>query len=239
MKKNLLNITGKIMLAVLCMGLLVGCSNDSKESSTGKKPNGTGSNDNEQKEESQGVDLGKKITTTGTVLKDGKLLVIAKNNNKVAVEMEIEVEFYDADGKIVGSDKQQLFAVGPNREIAVQMYDTPDNFDNYKIYADAEKAEESYTTYFDQIEVVHNNNGEEIIVQVKNNSKDVIDEMDVSVVYYQGDKAVGIDYDMESEIKSGRSANFTFYYPEDQNYNEVKFDSYKVFVNEAYTFAWD
>ena len=239
MKKNLLNITGKIMLAVLCMGLLVGCSNDSKESSTGKKPNGTGSNDNEEKEDSKDADLGENVKVSGEVGKDGRLVVIAKNNNKVAVEMEIEVEFYDANGKIVGSDTEYYFAVDPNREVAGQMYDTPEKFDNYKIYVDAKKAEESYTTYFDQIEVVHNNNGEEIIVQVKNNSKDVIDEMDVSVVYYQGDKAVGIDYDMESEIKSGRSANFTFYYPEDQNYNEVKFDSYKVFVNEAYTFAWD
>lgn len=237
MKKNLLSITGKFMLAVLCMGLLVGCSNNSKESSIGKNPNNTGSNDNEEKEEHKSDDLGKNIKTSSAVGKDGRLIVIAKNNNKETVEMEIEVEFYDANGKIVGSDDESFFAVGPNREAAYRVYDTPENFDNYKIYVDAEEAED-VVTYYDKIEVVDNDNGKEIVVQVKNKSKDTIDEISVAVVYYQGDKIVGLASDMDTEIKSGRSANLSLYYTYDKNYYNVKFDSYKVFVNEAYTLNW-
>lgn len=223
------------MLAVLCMGLLVGCSNNSKESSIGKKPNGTGSNDNEEKEDSKDADLGENVKVSGEVGKDGRLVVIAKNNNKVAVEMEIEVEFYDANGKIVGSDTEYYFAVDPNREVAGQMYDTPEKFDNYKIYVDAKKTY-NITTYFDKVEVDHNNNGEEIIVQVKNNSKDVIEGIMVSVVYYQGDKIVGYEYDMDMDVKSGRSANLKVPYPYDKDYNDIQFDNYKVFVVDAHSY---
>ena len=43
--------------------------------------------------------------------------------------MKIEVEFYDANGTIVGSDSDDLRAVGAKSEIAVEMWSTPEAFD--------------------------------------------------------------------------------------------------------------
>ena len=148
--------------------------------------------------------------------------------------MDIEVEFYDADGTSVGSDSSCLNGVGAGAEIAVEMFSTPESFDSYKIDIDVEPT--TNVSYFDQVELTHNNNGEEIVVQVKNNSQDVIDYTNVSVVYYQGDEVVGFNYDLEFSTETGESSNFILYFPYDNNYDDVSFDSYKVFINEAYSF---
>lgn len=232
MYKKIFNYFKIFTCIVLSFVILTGCSKSATPNSTGANENtNSGKNENSSSE-----NLGKNITSSGSVTERGKLVVFAKNNNNVAVDMEIEVEFYDANNTIVGSDSEELLGIGSNGEIAVEMYDTPENFDNYKIYVDVEKTNE--ISYYDQLEVAHNNSGEEIAVQVKNNSQDVIEYISVSVVYYQGDKVVGIDDDIESDIKSGRAANFNLDFPYDKNYDDIEFDNYKVFVNGAYSFNW-
>lgn len=243
MKRNVLEITRLLVLAIFSLSLLTGCSNNAESNSTGTNPNSTGTNPNSnesssgnQSESYTSSELEKHITSSGAITERGKLVVFVKNDNDVAIDIEIEVEFYDAENVIVGSDSDSWHAIGNNSEIATEMWNTPENFDNYKIYVDVEQTEE--TSYYDQLEVTHNNNGEEIVVQVKNNSQDVIEYINVSVVYYQGDKVVGIDDSSDSDIKSGRSANFNLMFPYDKKYNDVNFDNYKVFVNEACSYNW-
>lgn len=236
MRRSLLDITRLFVLAILFVGLLTGCSNDAEPNSTGTNPNSNGSSSSNQSESYTSSELEKNITSSGAITELGKLVVFVKNSNKVSVDMGIEVEFYDANGTIIGSDSEDLLAVGSNGEIAVEMWSTPETFDNYKIYVDVEQTDEN--SYYNQVEVTHNNNGKEIAVQVKNNSQDVIEYITVSVVYYQGDKVVGIDDSIESDIKNGRSANFNLDFPYNKRYDDVKFDNYKVFVNEAYSYNW-
>ena len=173
---------------------------------------------------------------TGVIAANGNLVVFTKNNKKVPVDMDFEVEFYDENGMIVGSSMDYLTAVGAGREVVVEMTNTPKNFATYKIYIDESESEE--IEYFDKIKVVHNDNGEEIVVQVKNNSEDEIENMTVTVVYYNQGKVVGIDENMEFDVAKGRSGNFTLDYPCDSEYNEVQFDEYKVYVTEVYNYNW-
>ena len=213
--------------------LLTGCGKSASPNSSGTN---TSSGNADSETNSQSSNLEKNITSSGATTAKGSLVVFAKNNNKTAVNMEIEVEFYDKENKIVGSDSESIESVGSNAEIAVEMYNTPSSFDNYKIFVDVE--ETTNITYFDKIELTHNNNGKEIVVQVKNKSKETIEYMNVAVVFYQGDKVVGYDYGTESDTKSGRSANFNLNYPYNKRYDNIKFDNYKVFINEAYTYNW-
>ncbi len=240
MKKNLLKFTRIFLIWVLFVGLLTGCSSDKTTSASpnfsGTNPNNNETNKNNKNENYSSSELEKKITSNGAITDCGKLVVFVSNNNKVPVDMEIEVEFYDANGTFVGSDSGDLLAVGSNGNIAVEIWSTPESFDNYKIYVDAEQTDE--ISYYNDIEISHSNNGEEIAVQAKNNSQDEIEYITVSVVYYQGEKVVGIASDIQNEIKSGRSANFTLNFPYDKKYHDVKFDNYKVFLNGAYSYNW-
>ncbi len=227
-----------LVVASLTLAIVTGCSsnggnNEGTNTSTGTNDQ-SGNNSTQQGEATS--NLAQNVSSSGAITKEGKLIVFIKNNNNTAVDLDIEVEFYDADGMIAGSDSDILMGVGANNEVAVEMYGTPEEFDNYKIYVDVEAT--SVISYLDKVELVHNNNGEEIVAQVKNNSQDEIDYIEVSVVYYQDDKVVGYDYSNDIEIKAERSANFTLRYPHDDNYDDVKFDTYKVFINEAYSYNW-
>ena len=236
MKKSF-KLSRLIILGCIMIIIVTGCSNNNASpNSSGKNPNNNSNNNINQNENYTSGQLEKGITSSGAITQLGKLIAFVKNDNKVPVDMEIEVEFYDANGTIVGSDSESLIAVGSNTEIAVEMYSTPQSFDNYKIYVDVEQSDEF--SFHNKLEITHNNNGEEIAVQVKNNSENVIDYITVSVVYYKNGQVVGIDDSIDDEIKSGRSANFTLDYPYDKRYDDIRFDDYKVFVNEAYSYEW-
>lgn len=235
-KKNLY-----LIIVLFVFIAISGCGkNNSKTNLTGTNTStGTNTNNNvsnlgtSQKTETE---LEKNIKSSGAVTDLGKLIVFVINENDVAVDIEIEVEFYDTNGLIVGSDSRSLEAVGAKAEVVTELWSTPDSFDNYKIYVDVNQTTEH--SYFDMLELIHNNNGEEIVVQVKNNSNDTIEYITVSVVYFQGDKVVGYEYDSESDIKSGRSGNFTLSFPHNKQYDDVYFDNYKVYINEAYSYNW-
>lgn len=178
-------------------------------------------------------EIEKNISTKAELAENENLIVFATNNNATPVDMEIEVEFYDDEGKFLGSSSDDLVAVGGKKEVVMEMLNTPENFSTYKIYVNAEKSEE--VEYFDEIEMTHNDNGRKIAVQVKNKSEDTIEFMTVSVVYYNHGKIVGIMDESATNVKSGRSGNFNIDYPYASEYESAKFDDYKVFITEAYS----
>ena len=234
MKKKFLSI-----LLVLCLITFVTGCGEAKPNSTGENTStgtNTSSGDNKGPSGYTPLELEKNIVTSGAVAKNGKLMVFATNNNKVPVDMKIEVEFYTEDGTIAGSGSEDFQGVGANCEVATEIYGTPDKWDNYKIYADVEETDVS--SYVDKVEVKHSNNKKNIVVQVTNNSESDIDYIEVAVVYYQGETPVGLEDGLQSDTKPGRSANFNIYFASDKKYNDVKFDTYKVFVNEAYSYNW-
>ena len=118
----------------------------------------------------------------------------------------------------------------------MEVYDSPINFDNYVIYTDATPVADYIVSYLDQIEISHNKTEEGVVAQVKNNSEDTISNMRAVILYYRGDKIVGYDVDYTSDVKSGRSGNFTSYNPTDKSWKEISFDSYKIYVTDAYTY---
>ena len=182
------------------------------------------------------VNLSDKITSNGALTKRNRLVVFAKNNNNIVIDLTIEVEFYDANNALVSSGKEYLYGVGSGAEVAVEIYDTPSSFNSYKIYADAE--ETSYTkTFFDSIELSHNR-ADKVVAQVKNNSTSTIDTISAAVVYYQGTTVVGYDEETAFDVKPGRSGNLNFFEPYDNNYDDVEYDNYKVFINEAYSYSY-
>ena len=181
--------------------------------------------------------LGVNVATKGTMTKDDRLIVFATNNNDVPVDIDLEVDFYDKKGTLVGTDTDAIRAVGVGANVAVEMYQIPEEWNTYKIVAKAEKTNE--TSYADKITVNHSDNGENINVKVTNNSDDTIEYITVGVVYYQDNEVVGYDFGIEPDIETKGVANFEIYYPYDSDDNNIEFNNYKVFVNEAFTYNYD
>lgn len=245
-KKNIVKFLVPIVVAIIIIIAIIAIVLTQKnQNSNTNKFNGnntsTGTNNNQNNNQNNQKyytpdELEKNIITSGAVTKKGKLVVFVINKNNVCVDMEIEVEFYDKNNTIVGSGKNSVNAVGKDSEIAVDIWDTPTSWDNYKIYVDLEQSR--YESYLNKINITHSNNGKEIVAQITNNSNEIIERIEAVVVYYQDNVVVGYDDDMEFDIKSGRSANLNFGFPTDEKYNKIGFDTYKVFVNEAYSYNW-
>ena len=214
MKKKIL-----LLCLVAMMLFVTGCDKGGGEA--------TGGNDLYKENEK----LTDKIKSEIFQIANGELIAIIKNDNKQIVDLDISVEFYDANNQFITEKEKFTFGVGEGREVAVNFHDVPENFATYKLYADASKTHT--VTFFDKVELTHSNNGRNIIAQVKNNSGTVIDSMKVAVVYYKEGKPIGYDYDLESSVKVDRTANFELDYPVDINHREIPFDTYKVFINSA------
>ncbi len=220
MKKKIL-----LLCLVAMMLFVTGCGNKG----------GSVSGGNEVHKENE--KLTDKIKTEAIQIPSGKLVVISKNENKVGVDLNIEVEFYDENKAFLGSAEEYSFGLAAGRETAIEIYDTPENFATYEVFTDATKTYSA--TFFDKVELTHSNNGENIIVQAKNNADVVIDTIRVAVIYYKDGQPVGYEYDIETDIKAGRNANFELYYPEDKNYRDIPFDTYKVYLNSAESYLND
>ena len=126
----------RLLLVFVCMFvlLLTGCGSNTNSATNVSSGKANDDNGGQQEVVKDAKALAANIESSGALTLHGKLVVFVKNKNEVPVDMEIEVEFYDADNTIVGSDKESLSAVGKNSEIAVDLWDTPDKFDNYKIF---------------------------------------------------------------------------------------------------------
>lgn len=228
-----------ILIIILCVFLVTDTSKspENKKSEGNNTATGTNTNvgTNKDKTKVNQKDLEKNIKTSGAVTKYGTLIVFVNNKNTVAVDMEIEVEFYDSEGNLVGSDEDWLNGVGAKSEVAIDMWDTPDNWETYKIYVDIEPTTE-YVSFIKTLTIKHNNTGEKITVQITNDNDKEIEEIQVAVVFYENNQVVGYESDVEYDVKSGRSANFDLDYPYDSEYDDVYFDTYKVFINSATTY---
>ena len=70
----------------------------------------------------------------------------------------------------------------------------------------------------------------------RGDGRNTIEFMTASVVYYNQGKVVGIEDGIASDVKPGRTGNFNIDYPYNSEYEDIKFDDYKVFVTEAYSY---
>lgn len=239
------------LIIVLSIFLFTGCtikvnipkSNNKKTNTTTKeeqkKENNNKSNvvDEDKKEQISSEDLTKNIIETEEIGANGKLILFVENKNDISVSLNVEVEFYN-DAGLIDTAKERLYGVGPKSKIAFEIYDSPEEYTTYKVFITAEDLS-SYKCYVDKIDTKDSVEDKKVTVKVTNNSDDVVDYIKISVVYYKKKKVVGIAEGIVSSLKSGKSDNLNVYTAFDKDYNEVEYDTYKVFVNEAYSYSFN
>ena len=219
----------KIFIFALCGFLilsLTGCDNSTNNSnqSGGKSANNFDANKIE-----------KNISISDeTIAPDNTLVTIIKNGNDETVNIEVEAIFYDANGNPLGSDSAYL-SIYNKQEMACAFYNIPSGYSDYEINIKANK--NFYTNYSNKINVTSNDTGEQIVVQVVNNSDKDIESVDLVAVFYKDGKIVGYDIAYKNELRSGVTSTSNIYYPYDANYEDVSFDNYKVYVS-AYSYNY-
>lgn len=164
--------------------------------------------------------------------KNGEMTVIATNYNDKNVNIDVEVEFYDNNNKLVGVESDNIKVSSKGSKFALNFKDVPKSYKSYKVYIDIEETnDKSYTKKFtaesEKLE-------DKIVVQIKNTTDKEIDNIEACIIFYKDNSIIGYDYSSHEQIKSERSANFEFLNPVDDNLEIINFDDYEILINEAY-----
>ena len=241
-KKNTgLIVTIVILSVLLVAGIIIGVI-----LLTGKSKNSTNNNSNEPYNyiiddnteiDEDDIQYIKNIDYKDYVLEDGSILLLLKNNNVEEVTINVDIYYYDENNNFISSDDNALYALRNDEEGALLLYEPDTPYKSYKIKIDAYK-NLSYNSYRKDItfKTEDNKTYGELNVHYTNNSNDKLDMIIIGAVFYKDGKMIGFDYDSEYEIEKGQSSTIDILYPYDTNYEDLDFDSYKVYVIDAISY---
>lgn len=180
------------------------------------------------------------ISYTSHVVSGG-IIVIAKNNYKYGVNLTMTCLYRSSSGAMVGLEKDYNFWLEPGRECALFANDRLN-----KYIASASRYEISFTATDSGnmisnaagISVTSNIGDNSVVVQAKNNGN-TISYTDIAVVFLQNGSPVGFDSITTADCgRSGTTAYLQMDGPYDNNYEDIPFNGYKVYVNNSYGYTW-
>lgn len=142
-----------------------------------------------------------------------ELALVYKNDNAEIVGIDVEVEFYDANGALLGTATDYTYAPG-NKEfyVIVSDYDIGDTYATYKSNIKATFVGNFEYLSIPQAELKINDTGEKLTVQYTNTSKKTISSLDTCMVYYNNTEIVQIDCNVNFDIAPEANSNTEFWY---------------------------
>lgn len=188
--------------------------------------------DSEQQKQEKAEQMKKNITLAEeNKLYDGSLLFTYENNNNVVSVVEFEIEFYDVDGKFLGSAKEYAYPAPYSKFlIKINKFSVKEGYEKYEIKLNVSDYE-LIPIDIDTSKFVINDTGEAILVQYNNNSDTQIDNLELCILYYGNEKIVGAECSSSTDTKPGSNANFEFEYYYANNYEGMDFDTYRFAVS--------
>lgn len=247
MKRNAM-----LIVILLVAVLITGCNNnnenrveksknDTKESVSKDSDSSTGKikSDNEiyqkrmPKEEKI---ILKNIKVDFKKTKNGSYVAFITNNNSFVIpELEISVNFYK-NGLLVDTDKD-------GHDVILPGYTVVSSFDSYEENDDANYVisiewSNSYRNHSKIVEMTYNlNSSNDVLVQVKNSSSELIEEIEVIAIFYDKDgKILGASYPKDIiDVKAGSTATEKLHIYDYKLRDSIK--AVKVFINQAHTFG--
>lgn len=164
-------------------------------------------------------------------LSDGSILLLVENKSTRIAGVDVELEFYDASGTIMGTHTTYV-DVAPNSEryAIVSKYSTKEGYDKFEINL-------STIDYTDIMDLKHlkasdftkNETEDEIILQYKNNTEYKMD-FEVVCIFYSNNEIVYVGSDTDY-VDGGSNANveIDLYYLEDITYDRYELFGYAEF----------
>jgi hypothetical protein len=178
-----------------------------------------------------------------SVLTPEGVLVLVKNNGEQAQKVDIQVIYYDENDNIVGTNQDYIIQVNPGQEQTKEIYLPYDSdyedvsFSRYEVSVTG-SVDEFYLGYYknaaDALEITSNQSGNKVITQFTNNTEEEFSSVEFGIIYYKDGKVVGYNEDIEMNVKPGKTVTEEQYPPYDEDYNDIPYDDYKIYLNSAY-----
>lgn len=240
-KERTKSIIGIILCTITILLVIVTLQDISNTFNNIKTTTSTNIKTGEQ-ETTDNEELKKNITIEAIGLTEsGDFAFKIKNNNNQAVFVDtVNTIFKDSNGNFMekAESNAQFFGIGANSEIINYAWGYDKDFSKYPNYEfEIELSSEwmAEDIVVDNFEIIANDTGKQVSVQVKNNNDSTLSSINVLVAYYRNGVIVGcVDgYANDTTTSAGGTAYINVNYPEDENYKEVSFDKYEAYLIEA------
>jgi hypothetical protein len=171
------------------------------------------------------------------------VVAILKNNNKVNVDLDAKLVYYK-NGKMLDSKSDCNRAFESGKE-CVLYFDAPSDsdyndvsYDNYKMSLSVDEATNAVCDVRN-IMVQSDIGADNVTVEATNDSGKDFSFVKISCVMYDASgNLIKYDYHYAECEKNGDTDYFSFSFPYDSNYDTIYPSSYKIYVDEAYTYTW-
>ncbi len=171
------------------------------------------------------------------------LVLMAKNNGKeMATNVEVELIFYGENDQLISYNSSYFSNIAPGMSCPTIVAAPRDNMGNIVAYSRFEMNTKVGDYAFEgtdksgQIELVHNQGlANNILVKAINKGTDVVDEVNIAIIYKKDGKIVGGTTGNIWGVASNASAIADIPTPLLWEGTPIEYDSYEVSVLSAYT----
>lgn len=174
----------------------------------------------------------KKIVLTGSNIGDNNVLVKVSNEKVDTYDVDFELVVFDEEKTAVRTFEETVYSVSPN-STTYHIVDTTDVLkDNYtyEIKVKSETKKDSSKIYNDKVTQKSTKTEDAIEVELRNTTKEVIDSVQISIVYLNAKNVVDYTSQFISDFPADSGIIETVYIPTDESGNKIKFDDYKVVI---------
>ncbi len=191
------------------------------------------------KESFNAKDALKNIKTTETVTDKG-IIVQLKNNYLYPVRIEAVAVYYDENGTMIGKSNDNNYYFDKDNECVLSFTRPYDSnykdveFESYKINYSISSVSKYSKSNVKDIKISDNFGAENVMVEVTNSGKDKCLFTKIVIIFYKEGKVIYSDYQY-ADVNNPEDVDYLqFSFPYDENYNTIKPDDYKVYVNSSY-----
>lgn len=233
--KKLKIIVFSSFVVLIGIATLTGCSFDNTSS-----PTSTIVSKTEEKKTEEEIKSNIEKEVMG-ITKSGDYVIKLKNNNDTQIYVDnVSIRFFDAEGNFTKKENSQdsYFCIPANTEVVTYIWGHNEDFDKYaNSEIEVMLGDPLYDYYTENFEIKANDTKENIAVTITNNNDVKLDCIKINVSFIKDNKIVGIEsgisYDEGIEANGGK-AYINVDYPVDEDYEEVSFDKFEVYLISAY-----
>lgn len=172
---------------------------------------------------------------------DGGVIVIAKNNYKYGLSLSMKCVYRSSTGAMLGMEQDSVYWLEPGRECALFANDRYNDYlkkaSTYEINFTAEDSS-TIISNANNISVTSNIGENGVMIEATNTGR-TIEYIDLAVVYMMNGSPVGYGSKLTTDCAvSGTTAYVEIIAPYGSDYEDIPFNGYKVYVNEAYGYTW-
>lgn len=167
-----------------------------------------------------------------------ELIVKFTNNNNVNLQCYFEVVYYDESGNMIFTDDffKNYFNVIETGKDQIAYFSYPkDDYSRYKIKVSS-KLQNSAIGMVDNIKVTSSSSSNGVTAKIQNTSSKTASVTYIYVLYYKNNKVVGYDWNNIYDFKGGDSKYLHLSNPYDENYKDIPFDRYEIFVCDTFRY---